>query len=111
MVESVKGMPASLAALAARISPSPCCMPRSPIGDSANGADTFCPTMVVARLRSRHVHQHALAQPDLFQIGAVGAQRLLVIGAAFGVIVKGARNLAAGELPQVLDAGDGRHGG
>ena len=51
MVESVNGMPASLAARAARISPSPCCMPNRPTGASTNGDDTFCPTMVVARLR------------------------------------------------------------
>ena len=57
------------------------------------------------------VDQHALAQLDRFEVGAVGAQRLLVVGAAVGVIEKRARNLAAGKLPQVVDAGDVFHGG
>ena len=52
MVESVNGMPAALAARADRISPSPCCMPHSPIGASTNGDDAFCPMTVVARLRA-----------------------------------------------------------
>ena len=56
------------------------------------------------------VHQHALAQRDRFEVGAIGAQRFLVIGAAVGVIEKGARNLAAGEVAQVFDAGDVLHG-
>ena len=56
------------------------------------------------------VDQHALAQLDLLHVGAVGAQRLLVIGTAVGVIEKGARNLAAGKLPQVFDTGDVFHG-
>ena len=49
---------------------------------------------------------HALAQLDGLEIGAVGAQRLLVIGAAVGVVEKGTRNPAAGERAQVVDAGD-----
>ena len=90
-------MPASLAALAARISPLPCCMPDSPTGASANGDGHFLADNRGGEAALRHVHQHALAQLDRFQIGAIGAQRFLVIGAAVGVIEKGARNLAAGK--------------
>ena len=56
------------------------------------------------------VEQDALAQLDAFEIGAVGAQRLLGIGAGFGIIDKRARHLAVGGLPQILDAGHGFHG-
>ena len=56
------------------------------------------------------IHQHALAQLDRLQIGAVGAQRFLLIGAAIGVIEKGARHLAAGKRAQVVDVGDVFHG-
>ena len=51
MVDSVNGTPNSSAALAARISPSACCMPVSPVGASATGIATGRPTMVLARLR------------------------------------------------------------
>ena len=56
------------------------------------------------------VDQNALAQLDAFEIGAVGAQRLLRIGAAVGIFEERARHLAAGGLPQILDAGHGFHG-
>ena len=56
------------------------------------------------------IHQHALAQLDGREIVEVGAQRLLVIRAAVGIFEKGARNPAAGKLPQVFDAGDDFHG-
>ena len=51
MVESVKGMPNCLAARAAKISPSACCMPVRPVGAMATGMCTRWPTMVVAVLR------------------------------------------------------------
>ncbi len=51
MVESVKGMPNFLAALAAKISPSACCMPVRPVGAMATGMATCCPIMVLAVLR------------------------------------------------------------
>ena len=51
MVESVKGTPKALAARAARISPSACCMPVRPVGASATGMATSCPTMVVRVVR------------------------------------------------------------
>ena len=57
-----------------------------------------------------NVDQDALAQLDGFEIGAVGAQRLLGIGAAVGIFEERPRHLAAGGLPQVLDAGHGFHG-
>ena len=46
----------------------------------------------------RDVDQHALAQLDGFEVGAVGAQRFLAVGAAVGVVEEGARHLAAGKL-------------
>jgi hypothetical protein len=51
IVDSVNGMPNSLAALAARISPSACCMPVSPTGAMATGIFTSTPTICVAVLR------------------------------------------------------------
>ena len=57
-------MPAACAARQARISPSPCCMPQSPIGASASGSDAGSPRMVVAVLRVVDVDQDALAQLD-----------------------------------------------
>ena len=66
--------------------------------------------MVVAVLRSRDVDQDALAQLDALEIGAVGAQRLLGIGAAVGIVEERLRHPAARGLPQVLDAGHGSHG-
>ena len=66
--------------------------------------------MVVVVAARRDVDQDALAQLDGFEIGAVGAQRLLGIGAAIGIFEKRPRHLAAGGLPQVLDAGHGFHG-
>ena len=96
IVDSVNGMPAACAARQARISPSPCCMPHSPIGASASGSDTFSPRMVVERSRCDDVDQHALAQLDALQVVAVGAQRLLRIGAGIGIVEERARHLAAG---------------
>ncbi len=55
------------------------------------------------------VEQNALAQLDALEIGAIGAQRLLGIGAGLGIIDERARHLAVGGLPQVLDAGHGLH--
>ena len=55
------------------------------------------------------VEQDALAQLDTFEIGAVGAQCLLGIGASLGIIDERARHLAVGGLPEVLDAGHGFH--
>ena len=52
-----------------------------------------------------HVDQDPLAQLDRFEIGPVGAQRLFGIGAGFGIVEKLARNPAARDLPQILDAG------
>ena len=57
-----------------------------------------------------HVDENALAQLDGLEIGAVGVERLLGVGAAFGIFEERARHPAAGGLPQVLDAGHGFHG-
>ena len=51
IVESVNGTPALAAARAARISPSACCMPVSPVGASATGILTGCPTIALASVR------------------------------------------------------------
>ena len=51
MVESVNGTPNFSAARAARISPSACCMPVSPVGASATGIVTFSPIIVVSSER------------------------------------------------------------
>ena len=109
MVESVYGMPAACAARQAMISPSPCIMPPSPIGPSASGTGTCSPRIVVAVLRWSTFTQHALAQLDALHVGAVGAQRLLVVGAGVGVIEEHLRHVAPRALPQVLDAGHVLH--
>ena len=51
MVESVKGIPKSLAARAASISPSACCMPVRPVGAIATGMATSSPSIFVRRVR------------------------------------------------------------
>ena len=51
MVLKVKGMPASSAACAAKISPLPCMMPVKPVGAMANGIDAVSPTKVVPSCR------------------------------------------------------------
>jgi hypothetical protein len=51
IVDRVNGMPNFSAALAARISPSACCMPVSPVGAMATGIFTSTPTIRVAVLR------------------------------------------------------------
>ena len=58
----------------------------------------------------RDVDHHTLAQLDVLEVGPVGAQRLLVIGAAVDVLEKGLWNFAAGKRAQVFNAGDGLHG-
>jgi hypothetical protein len=47
----VNGMPNFSAARAARISPSACCMPVSPVGAIATGIRTGVPAIVVASVR------------------------------------------------------------
>ena len=51
MVDWQNWMPALCAARQARISPSACCMPASPVGASASGIDSCSPSTVVAMLR------------------------------------------------------------
>ena len=48
MVDRVNGTPKSAAALAARISPSACCMPVKPVGASATGIVTVSPSISIA---------------------------------------------------------------
>ena len=51
IVDSVNGTPNFSAARAARISPSACCIPVRPTGESATGIATSTPTIVVRVLR------------------------------------------------------------
>ena len=53
-----------------------------PVGAIATGSETSSPSIVVATEILRDVDQHALAQPDGVEVGAVGGERQLVIGAA-----------------------------
>jgi peptidoglycan/LPS O-acetylase OafA/YrhL len=92
MVDSVNGMPNFLAARAARISPSACCMPVRPVGAIATGMATGWPTMVVRSAAAFHVHRHPLAQQDLLEVGLVGAVGALGPRAGVGVVVEHARH-------------------
>jgi hypothetical protein len=56
------------------------------------------------------VDQNALAELDLLQVVAIGAQRLLRVGAAIGVVEKRLGHTALVQQAQVLDAGDVLHG-
>ena len=56
------------------------------------------------------IDQHPLAQLDAFEVGTIGAQGFLRIGAGLRIVEEGARHLAAGGLPQILDTGEGAHG-
>jgi hypothetical protein len=57
----------------------------------------------------RHVDKDALAKLDLLEVVAVGAQRILGIGAAIGVVEKCLGHLSPVNLTQILDAGDVLH--
>ena len=56
------------------------------------------------------VDQDALAELDLLQIVVVGAQRVLGIGAAIGIVEERLRHAALVQQAQILDAGDVLHG-
>ena len=56
------------------------------------------------------VDQDALAELDLLQILGIGAQRVLGIGAAVGIVEERLRNPALVQLAQIFDAGDVLHG-
>ncbi len=56
------------------------------------------------------VDQDALAELDLLQILGIGAQRVLGIGAAIGIVEEGLRDAALVQLAQIFDAGDVLHG-
>ena len=55
------------------------------------------------------VDQDALAKLDLLQVVMIGAQRLLRIGAAVGIVEERLRHAALVKLAQILDAGDVLH--
>ena len=107
----VNGMPAACAARQARISPSPCCMPQSPIGASASGSAACSPMMVVRQARaattSTSTRWRSLMCSRSSRLARSVSSR---IGAGLGVVEEGARHPAAGRLPQILDAGHGAHG-
>src|SRR5437667_1257236 len=56
------------------------------------------------------VDRHALAQRQSLEVGAVGAQRGLVVGAAVDVVEDRLRDALFRELAQILDVGHHRHG-
>ena len=104
-------MPAACAARQARISPSPCCSPPMPIGASASGSETGSPRIVVPVSRCDTSTSTRWRSLIALQVGAVGAQRLLRIGARLGIAEEGARHPAPGDLPKVFDAGHPLHRG
>src|SRR6266478_732083 len=54
--------------------------------------------------------RHPLAQRQSLEVGAVGAQRGLVVGAAVDVVEDRSCDAPLRELAQVLDVGHHRHG-
>ena len=76
-----------------------------------SGTGTGSPRMVVPRSRCETSTSTRWRSLMRFEVGAVGPQRLLGIGAGLGVVEEHLRHLAPRELPQVLDAGDGAHAG
>ena len=70
MVDSVNGMPNFLAARAARISPSACCMPVRPGGRDGHRHGHVLPDHLRAGGAVFHVHRHALAQLDAVEIAS-----------------------------------------
>ena len=80
------------------------------MGASASGSETLLAENGGGEVALRHVEEHALAQLDVLEVVAVGAQRLLRVGAGLGIIEERAWHLAAGHAPQVFDAGHDAHG-
>ncbi len=58
----------------------------------------------------RDVDQDALAELDRLQVVDIGAQRVLGIGAAIGIVEEGLGHAALVQLAQIFDAGDVFHG-
>ena len=109
MVERQSRVPAACAARAPCTSPS-----RANKSGHAGRRDRDRQRQVFAEQRGRDrnlrdVHQHALAQADGVEVGAVGAQRQLVVGAALGIVEQRARQAPPRDLAQVLDIGDDGH--
>ena len=77
-----------------------------PVGAIATGSDTVFAEQGGGNGNLRDVDQHALAQADGVEVGAVGAQRQLVVGAALGIVVERARQAPPRDLAQILDIGD-----
>ncbi len=57
----------------------------------------------------RDVDENALAEFQRLEVGAVGAQRLLGIGAVIDIVEERLRHLAPVQFAQILDAGDVFH--
>ena len=57
-----------------------------------------------------YVDQDALAELDLRKILGIGAQRVLGVGAAIGIVEERLGNPALVQLAQILNAGDVLHG-
>src|SRR5450830_1036116 len=88
MVDKVNGTPNFSAALAARISPSACCMPVSPVGASATGMLTDHGAGQGTILQ---IDGNPLAEFDLGEIFGIGAVGRLGPRTGISVIVKHAR--------------------
>ncbi len=80
-----------------------------PVGAIATGSDSFSPSRVVATEICETSTSTRWRKLDGVEVGAVGAQRQLVIGAALGIVEQRARQAPPRDLAQVLDIGDGGH--
>ena len=102
-------MPAACAARQAWISPSPMLHAGQPDRREDQRHRRRLAENAGRQIALRDVDQDALAELDLLQVVDVGAQRLLGIGAAIGVVEERLRHLAHVNLAQILDAGDVLH--
>ena len=103
-------MPNFSAARAARISPSACCMPVSPVGAIATGITVSTPTIFVRSVRlsmSTATRWRSLMPLEVVFVRAVGA---LGPRAGIGVVVEHARHAPLRQHAQVFDVGDDGHG-
>ena len=100
-VDSQKATPIASAARAAWTSARRANIPPSPTGASTTGSASGLAEHPTAASAAGHVAHHHLAQEHVAQVGDVGPQRRLVVGAAVDVVEQLAGQPPTGELAVV----------